>query len=102
MTDVHTVVLVHGGFVDGSGWQGVYEALTADGYRVAIVQNPTASLEGDAAFTRRVIDGLDGPVVLVGHSYGGAGVTAVGTHQKGAALGCIPAFAPGQGGAGTT
>ena len=64
MTDVHNVVLVHGGFVDGSGWQGVYEALTADGYRVAIVQNPTLSLEGDVASTRRVINGLDGPVVL--------------------------------------
>jgi hypothetical protein len=66
MTDVHNVVLVHGGFVDGSGWRGVYEALTADGYRVAMVQNPTLSLEGDAAITRQVIDGLDGPVVLAG------------------------------------
>ena len=65
------VVLVHGGFVDGSGWQGVYDALTADGYRVAVVQNPTWSLEDDAAVPRRVTDGLDGPVVLVGHSYGG-------------------------------
>ena len=80
MTDVHNVVLVHGGFVDGSGWQGVYEALTAHGYRVAVVQNPTVSLEGDVAFTRRVIDGLDGPVVLAGHSYGGAVITAAGTH----------------------
>jgi pimeloyl-ACP methyl ester carboxylesterase len=65
------VALVHGGFVDGSGWQGVYDALTADGYRVAVVQNPTLSLEGDAAATRLVIDALDAPVVLVGHSYGG-------------------------------
>jgi pimeloyl-ACP methyl ester carboxylesterase len=79
MTDVHNVVLVHGGFVDGSGWQGVYEALTADGYRVAVVQNPTLSLEGDAALTRQVINGLDGPVVLAGHSYGGAVITAAGT-----------------------
>ena len=97
MTDVQTVVLVHGGFVDGSGWQGVYEALTTDGYRVAIVQNPTVSLEGDAAFTQRVIDGLDGPVVLVGHSYGGAVITAVGTHEKVAALVYIAAFAPDKG-----
>src|ERR1700677_4410415 len=97
MTDVHTVVLVHGGFVDGSGWQGVYEALTADGYRVAIVQTPTVSLEGDAAFTRRVIDGLDGPVVLAGHSYGGAVITAAGTHEKVAALVYIAAFAPDKG-----
>jgi pimeloyl-ACP methyl ester carboxylesterase len=68
---VHNVVLVHGGFVDGSGWRGVYDALTADGYRVAIVQNPMLSLEDDTAVTQRVIDNLDGPVVLVGHSYGG-------------------------------
>jgi hypothetical protein len=61
------VVLVHGGFVDGSGWQAVDDLLTQDGYRVAVVQNPTLSLEDDAAATRRVIDGLDGPVVLVGH-----------------------------------
>ena len=97
MTEVHNVVLVHGGFVDGSGWQGVYEALTADGYRVAIVQNPTVSLEGDADFTRRVIDGLDGPVVLAGHSYGGAVITAAGTHEKVAALVYIAAFAPDKG-----
>ena len=97
MTDVHNVVLVHGGFVDGSGWRGVYEALTADGYRVAIVQNPTMSLEGDVALTRRVIDGLDGPVVLAGHSYGGAVITAAGTHEKVAALVYIAAFAPDTG-----
>ena len=76
------VVLVHGGFVDGSGWQGVHDLLTADGYRVAIVQNPTLSLEDDAAATRLVIDGLDGPVVLVGHSYGGAVITEAGNHEK--------------------
>jgi pimeloyl-ACP methyl ester carboxylesterase len=97
MTEVHNVVLVHGGFVDGSGWQGVYEALTADGYRVAIVQNPTVSLEGDADFARRVIDSLDGPVVLAGHSYGGAVITAAGTHEKVAALVYIAAFAPDKG-----
>ena len=73
------VVLVHGGFVDGSGWQAVHDLLTKDGYRVAIVQNPTLSLEDDTAVTRRVIDDLDGPVVLVGHSYGGAVITEAGT-----------------------
>jgi pimeloyl-ACP methyl ester carboxylesterase len=91
------VVLVHGGFVDGSGWQGVYDALTADGYRVAIAQNPTLSLEDDAAVTRRVIDDLDGPVVLVGHSYGGAVITEAGLHDKVAALVYIAAFAPDKG-----
>src|SRR5580698_6551362 len=91
------VVLVHGGFVDGSGWQGVYDALTADGYRVAIVQNPTLSLEGDAAATRRIIDRMDGPVVLVGHSYGGAVITEAGLHDKVGALVYIAAFAPDKG-----
>src|SRR6476660_3594987 len=91
------VVLVHGGFVDGSGWQGVHDALTADGYRVAIVQNPTLSLEDDAAVTRRVIDELGGPVVLVGHSYGGAVITEAGLHDKVAALVYIAAFAPDKG-----
>ena len=97
MTEVHNVVLVHGGFVDGSGWQGVYDALKTDGYTVAVVQNPTLSLEGDAAATRRVIDGLDGPVVLVGHSYGGAVITEAGVHERVAALAYIAAFAPDKG-----
>ena len=91
------VVLVHGGFVDGSGWQGVYDALTADGYRVAIVQNPTLSLEGDAAAARRIIDRMDGPVVLVGHSYGGAVITEAGLDDKVSALVYIAAFAPDKG-----
>ena len=94
---VRNVVLVHGGFVDGSGWQGVYDALTADGYRVAVTQNPTLSLEDDAAVTRRVIDGLDGPVVLVGHSYAGAVITEAGLHDQVAALVYITAFAPDKG-----
>jgi pimeloyl-ACP methyl ester carboxylesterase len=89
-----TIVLVHGGFVDGSGWQAVYDLLKADGYPVRIVQNPTLSLEDDAAATRWVIDGQDGPVVLVGHSYGGAVITEAGTHPDVAALVCICAFAP--------
>jgi pimeloyl-ACP methyl ester carboxylesterase len=63
------VVLVHGGFVDGSGWQGVHNILKKDGYNVGVVQNPTLSLEDDAAVTRRVVDAQGGPVVLVGHSY---------------------------------
>ena len=91
---VHNVVLVHGGFVDGSGWQGVYESLTRDGFRVSIVQNPTLSLEGDAAAARWVIDAQDGPVVLVGHSYGGAVITEAGTHPNVAALVYVCAFAP--------
>jgi pimeloyl-ACP methyl ester carboxylesterase len=88
------VVLVHGGFVDGSGWQGVYNLLKNDGYNVRIVQNPTLSLEGDAAATRQVIDAQDGPVVLVGHSYGGAVITEAGTDLKVAALVYVAAFAP--------
>ena len=80
------VVLVHGGFVDGSGWQGVYSILKRDGYNVSIVQNPTLSLEGDVAATRRVIDAQDGPVILVGHSYGGAVITEAGNDPKVAAL----------------
>jgi pimeloyl-ACP methyl ester carboxylesterase len=73
------VVLVHGGFVDGSGWRAVYDLLTQDGYHVAVVQNPTLSLQGDADAARLVIDAQDGPVVLVGHSYGGAVITEAGT-----------------------
>ena len=91
------VVLVHGGFVDGSGWQAVHDLLTQDGYRVAVTQNPTLSLEDDAAVARRAIDSLDGPVVLVGHSYGGAVITEAGTHDQVAALVYIAAFAPDKG-----
>ena len=91
------VVLVHGGFVDGSGWQSVYNILTRDGYRVSVVQNPTLSLDGDVAATRQIIDEQPGPVVLVGHSYGGAVITEAGRHGKVAALGYICAFAPDSG-----
>jgi pimeloyl-ACP methyl ester carboxylesterase len=91
---LRNVVLVHGGFVDGSGWQGVYESLSRDGFRVSIVQNPTLSLEGDAAATRWVLDAQDGPAVLVGHSYGGAVITEAGTHPNVAALVYVCAFAP--------
>jgi pimeloyl-ACP methyl ester carboxylesterase len=92
-----TVVLVHGGFVDGSGWHGVYDHLKKDGYNVAIVQNPTISLEGDVAATKEIIDAQSEPVILVGHSYGGAVVTEAGTHPKVAALVYIAAFAPDKG-----
>ncbi|GAB2442190.1 alpha/beta fold hydrolase [Nocardia tengchongensis] len=92
-----TIVLVHGGFVDGAGWRGVYDVLTADGFDVRIVQNPTKSLADDAATTRDVLDGIDGPVVLVGHSYGGAVITEAGNHDKVGALVYVTAFAPDQG-----
>ena len=87
-----SIVLVHGGFVDGSGWRPLYDLLTRDGYHVAVVQNPTLSLEGDAAATRLIIDALDAPVVLVGHSYGGAVISEAGTDQKVAALVYVSAF----------
>jgi len=91
------VVLVHGGFVDGSGWEGVYHALKKDGYTVAIVQNPTTSLADDVAATKRVIAAQDGPVILVGHSYGGAVVTEAGTDPKVARVVYVAAFAPDTG-----
>jgi pimeloyl-ACP methyl ester carboxylesterase len=97
MSTVRNVVLVHGGFVDGSGWRGVYESLSRDGFRVSIVQNPTLTLAGDAAATKQIIDALDGPVVLVGHSYGGAVITEAGTHPNVAALVYVCAFAPDKG-----
>src|SRR5437870_10320081 len=81
-TVVRNIVLVHGGFVDGSGWEGVYNVLKKDGYTVTIVQNPTISLADDVAVTKRAIDQQDGPVVLVGHSYGGVVVTEAGTDEK--------------------
>jgi pimeloyl-ACP methyl ester carboxylesterase len=97
MSDIKNVLLVHGGFVDGSGWQGVYELLTADGFNVRIVQNPTITLAGDVATTIRLIEAQDGPVVLVGHSYGGVVVTEAGTHDQVEALVYIAAFAPDKG-----
>jgi pimeloyl-ACP methyl ester carboxylesterase len=92
-----SIVLVHGGFVDGSGWDGVYRILKKDGYSVSIVQNPTISLVGDVAATRGVIATQEAPVVLVGHSYGGVVVTEAGTDRKVAALVYIAAFAPDRG-----
>ncbi|MCX5602242.1 alpha/beta hydrolase [Streptomyces phaeochromogenes] len=94
MSTVKNIVLVHGGFVDGSGWQAVYRLLTRDGFNVSVVQNPTHSLEGDVAVTHQVLDSQDGPSVLVGHSYGGAVITEAGRHDGVAALVYIAAFAP--------
>src|SRR5215472_5845872 len=92
-----TIVLVHGGFVDGSGWEGVYQILKKDGYRVAIVQNPTISLTDDVAATKRIVHTQNGPVLLVGHSYGGAVITEAGTDPQVAGLVYIAAFAPDTG-----
>jgi len=94
---VKNVVLVHGGFVDGSGWEGVYKALKKDGYTVAIVQNPTISLADDVAVTKRAIAAQNGPVILVGHSYGGAVITEAGNDPKVMGLVYVAAFAPDKG-----
>ena len=96
-TGVKNVVLVHGGFVDGSGWQGVYKALKKDGYAVTIVQNPTISLADDVAVTKRALAAQNGPVILVGHSYGGVVITEAGNDPKVAGLVYIAAFAPDKG-----
>jgi pimeloyl-ACP methyl ester carboxylesterase len=90
---VKNIVLVHGGFVDGSGWESVYNILTKKGYHVTVVQNPTISLEGDVAVTKRAIDAMNGPVILVGHSYGGAVISQAGTDPNVAGLVYITAFA---------
>lgn len=92
-----TIVLVHGGFVDGSGWEGVYRILRSEGYCVRVVQNPTLSLGGDVAATLRVVDAEPGPAILVGHSYGGAVITEAGNDPKVAGLVYITAFAPDAG-----
>ena len=97
MTDVRNVVLVHGGFVDGSGWRGVYDLLTADGFNVSVVQNQTLSLDSDVETTTNVLDQQDGPAILVGHSYGGAVITEAGRHERVAGLVYITAFAPDKG-----
>jgi pimeloyl-ACP methyl ester carboxylesterase len=92
-----SVVLVHGGFVDGSGWESVYHILKKDGYNVCVVQNPTLSLADDVAVTQRAIASQSGRVVLVGHSYGGIVITEAGNDPKVAALVYIAAFAPDKG-----
>ncbi len=90
---VNNIVLVHGGFVDGSGWESVYAILKNKGFNVSIVQNPTISLAYDVAVTNRTINAQDGPVVLVGHSYGGAVITEAGNNPKVTTLAYITAFA---------
>jgi len=91
------VVLVHGGFVDGSGWEGVYQILKRDGHHVSVVQNPTTTLQDDVAVTKLTLAALDGPALLVGHSYGGAVITEAGTDNKVIGLVYIAAFAPDDG-----
>jgi pimeloyl-ACP methyl ester carboxylesterase len=92
-----SIVLVHGGFVDGSGWEGVYDILKKDGYNVSVVQNPTVSLADDVAVTKRTIAAQNGPVLLVGHSYGGVVITEAGNDPKVVGLVYIAAFAPDKG-----
>jgi len=92
-----SIVLVHGGFVDGSGWQGVYDILKRDGYDVIIVQNPTTSLAADVAATKSAIASAKGDVILVGHSYGGVVISEAGNDPKVKALAYIAAFAPDKG-----
>lgn len=94
---VKNIVLVHGAFADGSGWRGVYDELTGKGYRVSIVQNPLTSLEDDVAATRRILARQDGPVILVGHSYGGTVITEAGVDAKVAGLVYVSALAPDAG-----
>ena len=95
--DTLSIVLIHGGFVDGSGWEGVYNILKKDGYHVAVVQNPTTSLADDVAFTKRVVAAQPGRSLLVGHSYGGVVITEAGTDSKVAGLVYVAAFAPDMG-----
>lgn len=94
---VNNIVLVHGGFVDGSGWRGVYDILRRDGFNVSVVQNSTLSLSGDVAATKLILDEQPSPAILVGHSYGGAVITEAGTHPNVAGLMYITAFAPDAG-----
>lgn len=95
--EVKNVVLVHGAFADGSGYKGVYEALTKQGYHVTVVQNPLTSLEDDVAATKLALDAQDGPAILAGHSWGGAVISQAGNHPKVAGLVYIAAFQPDNG-----
>jgi pimeloyl-ACP methyl ester carboxylesterase len=97
MTTMNNIVLVHGGFVDGAGWEGVYKILKKQGYNVSIVQNPTISLADDVKVTKRILAAQDGPAILVGHSYGGAVITEAGNDPKVAGLVYVTAFAPDKG-----
>jgi pimeloyl-ACP methyl ester carboxylesterase len=96
VSEPRNVVLVHGAFADGSGWKGVYDLLSAEGYNVSVVQNPTVSLEVDVKTTNNMLDRQDGPTILVGHSYGGAVITEAGTHDSVVGLVFITAYAPDQ------
>ncbi|WP_263379428.1 alpha/beta fold hydrolase [Granulicella paludicola] len=94
---VHNIVLVHGAWADGSGWKGVYDILTKDGYKVSIVQEPETSFKDDVAATRRMLALQDGPTILVGHSYGGAVITEAGTEPSVAGLVYVAAHMPDAG-----
>ena len=91
------IVIVHGAFADASGWESVYNILKKDGYNVTLVQNPLTSLEDDVAATQRILDKQTGPVVLVGHSWGGAVITQAGANNKVVSLVYVAAFAPAAG-----
>lgn len=97
MAQVKNIVLVHGAFADGSGWQKVYTILTERGYKVSIVGNPNTGIDEDVAATQRVLNRLDGPAILVGHSYGGAIITIAGNSPKVAGLVYVAAFSPDEG-----
>src|SRR6476646_2201388 len=97
MPKINNVVLVHGGFVEGTGWRGVYDVLRGHGFNVSIVQNPTISLAGDVGATKLILASQSGPVILVGHSYGGVVITEAGNDPKVAGLVYITAFAPDKG-----
>jgi pimeloyl-ACP methyl ester carboxylesterase len=92
--EIRNIVMVHGAWADGSGWRPIYEILKAEGFNVRIVQNPLTSLEDDVAATDRVLDRMDGPVILVGHSYGGAVISQAGDHPNVAGLVYVQAFVP--------
>jgi len=97
MTKIRNVVLVHGAFADGSGWEPVANILKQDGYTVSVVQHPETSYAEDQKYTKAAIDAMGGPVVLVGHSYGGSVITEAGNHPNVAALVYIAAFALDEG-----
>jgi pimeloyl-ACP methyl ester carboxylesterase len=97
MSQSRNVVLVHGAFADGSGWRGVYDRLQAEGYNVSVVQNAAVSLDQDEVLTRQILSAQEGPTVLVGHSYGGAVISAAGTHENVSGLVYVAAFAPDKG-----
>jgi pimeloyl-ACP methyl ester carboxylesterase len=97
MADAPHIVLVHGAFVDGSGWEGVYRLLTAKGFTVSVVQHPTITLSGDVDYVSRAVEAVDGPAILVGHSYGGVVITEAGRHPQVKALVYVAAWLPDAG-----